>query len=234
MEIDGAYRSTLPLGHIVQRAVLFNVGARNDVLAEPASPSYSEKNIEALPRAVRALFEYLAVHEIDYLLVGGLAFLRYIDGRNTEDVDIIISGPDLERIEELIVESRERHFIQGRFRGLRVDGFLTSNPLFEHVKSHHADHLFFQGHRVPCATVEGLLLLKLYALPLLYRQCQFEKVALYETDVMMLLQAYEVKTEALFKTLKSYLSKNDVETLRDIHQEIMERIESRRERFADA
>lgn len=234
MEIDGAYRSTLPLGHIVQRAVLFNVGARNDVLAEPASPSYSEKNIEALPRAVRALFEYLAVHEIDYLLVGGLAFLRYIDGRNTEDVDIIISGPDLERIEELIVESRERHFIQGRFRGLRVDGFLTSNPLFEHVKSHHADHLFFQGHRVPCATVEGLLLLKLYALPFLYRQCQFEKVALYETDVMMLLQAYEVKTEALFKTLKSYLSKNDVETLRDIHQEIMERIESRRERFADA
>ena len=59
-------------------------------------------------------------------------------------------------------------------------------------------------------------------------------MALYETDVMMLLQAYEVKTEALFKTLKSYLAKNDVEALRDIHQDIMERIESRRERFADA
>jgi len=51
---------------------------------------------------------------------------------------------------------------------------------------------------------------------------------------MMLFQAYEVKTEALFKTLKSYLAKNDVEALRDIHQDIMERIESRRERFADA
>ena len=226
------YHSTLPLGRIVQCGALFSFGDRNGTREKPALSSHNVEVVETLPRAVKALFERLAALEVDYLLVGGLALLRYVDGRNTEDVDIVISGPDLERIEGLVVESRESHFIEGRFRGLRVDGLLTTHPLFEHVKNHYADHFFFQGQRVPCVTVEGLILLKLYALPSLYRQLQFEKVALYETDVMMLLQNHEVKMEPLFETLQPHLSAGDLETLRDIHREIVEQIESRRERFA--
>jgi len=34
-------------------------------------------------------------------------------------------------------------------------------------------------------TLEGLLVLKLYALPALYRQMDMDKVALYENDITM-------------------------------------------------
>ena len=59
-ESDGAYRSTLLLDHIVQRAVLFNFGTWNGMLAEPTPSLYSEEDGETLPSAVRALFECLA------------------------------------------------------------------------------------------------------------------------------------------------------------------------------
>ncbi|MBU0704445.1 MAG: hypothetical protein KKC18_11330 [Chloroflexi bacterium] len=185
-----------------------------------------------LTRSIVALFDQLTARDVDYLLVGGLALLRYIAGRNTEDVDIIIAASDLEQLEGLVVEKRDTYFVQGRFHDLRVDGLLTTNPLFTHVKQVHADHLTFRGQTIPCATIEGLILLKLYALPSLYRQGLFDKVALYETDVMMLLQAHTVEMGPLFKTLQDYLSTSDVETLHDIHREIVERIKARQTRFA--
>nr|HID13863.1 hypothetical protein [Anaerolineae bacterium] len=214
------FRLALPLDHIVQCAALFDFGRQNVVE-------------EDLAQAVVALFDQLAAQEMDYLLVGGLALLRYISGRNTEDVDLIIAASDLERLEGLVVESREPHFVRGRFHGLGVDGLLTTNRLFAHVKRYCADRLTFRGRTIPCVTVEGLILLKLYALPSLYRQAQFNKVALYETDVTMLLQAHSVEMEPIFKTLQAHLSTADIEALREIHREIAEKFETRRRRFTD-
>jgi len=209
----------LPLAHIVKCAALFNFGRQDAV----------EKN---LAQAIVALFDQLTARDVDYLLVGGLALLHYIAGRNTEDVGLIIAASDLEYLKGLVVEKRDTYFVQGRFHNLRVDSLLTANPLFTHVKQVHAGHLTFRGRTIPCATIEGLILLKLYALPSLYCQGLFDKVALYETDVMMLLQAHPVEMEPLFETLRAYLSASDVETLRDIHCEVVGRIGSRQTRFA--
>jgi hypothetical protein len=218
-------RATLPLDHIVERAALFNFGS-----ASTERPGVVEDD---LARAVVALFDQLAARDIDYLLVGGLALLRYIDGRNTEDVDLVVAASDLERLEGLTIEDRERDFVRARFRGLRVDFLLTENPVFDHVKRHYVDSFTFRGRTIPCSTVAGLVLLKLYALPFLYRQHLFDKVAIYETDVMMLLQAHSVEIDAVFEILKAHLSSGDVETLREIHREIAAKIETRRRRFID-
>ena len=36
-----------------------------------------------------ALFEELETKQVDYVLVGGVALLSYVDGRNTQDIDLI-------------------------------------------------------------------------------------------------------------------------------------------------
>jgi hypothetical protein len=213
-------RATLPLAHIVECAALFDFG-KEDIVKDD------------LARAIVALFDQLAAQKIDYLLVGGLALLRYINGRNTEDVDLIVAASDLERLDGLIIEDQERDSVRARFRGLRVDFLLTRNPVFDYVRQHHVDRFTFRGRTIPCSTVEGLVLLKLYALPFLYRQCLFDKVAIYETDMMMLLQAHGVAMDSIFEVLQTHLSSGDVETLRGIHREIVEKIETRRRRFID-
>lgn len=64
--------------------------------------------------------------EADYLLVGGgVAMLRYVEGRNTEDVDLIFTVSDLAKLPGLEVEHEDADFVRGRFGGLRVDLFLT-------------------------------------------------------------------------------------------------------------
>jgi len=40
---------------------------------------------------VKALFRLLSERRIRYLLVGGVALLRYVPGRNTEDVDLLLA-----------------------------------------------------------------------------------------------------------------------------------------------
>jgi hypothetical protein len=76
-----------------------------------------------------------------------------------------------------------------------------------------------------CATVEGLLLLKLYALPSLYRQGNFARVALYEGDIATLMHDYRPPVEPLFEELREHLSDTDLASLRKIVGEIQERIE---------
>ncbi len=180
-------RAMLPLAHIVKCAASFNFG--------PASTGRQDAVEDNLDRAVVALFDQLAVQEIDYLLVGGLALLRYVDGRNTEDVTLIVAASDLERLEGLKSKDQEHDSVRALFHSLRVDFLLTENPVFDYVRRHHVASFTFRERTIPCITVEGLVLLKLYALPFLYRQCLFDKVSLYETDVMMLLQAHSVEMD---------------------------------------
>jgi hypothetical protein len=73
--------------------------------------------------------------------------------------------------------------------------------------------------------VEGLLLLKLYALPSLYRQGNFARVGLYENDIAMLMHDYQPDLGPLFEELEPHLSASDIATLRDIVADIRHRIE---------
>ena len=179
----------------------------------------------ALLDAVDRLFTLLEERRIDYLLAGDIVLLQYVEGRNTEDIDLIMALTSLERIPEIRKIEEDQDFVRGDFAGLQIDLLLTRNPLFEIVRRRYATKRRFVEREIPCATPEGLVLLKLYALPSLYRQGDFTRVALYETDVLTLMQGYEIDLEPLFEELEGHLSRTDLDSLRKITNELQERIE---------
>jgi hypothetical protein len=162
---------------------------------------------------------------VDYLLVGGVAMLGYVEGRNTEVMDAIFADSDLERMPEITVENRDADFARGAFERLRVDMLLTANPLFEEVGKRYATSVRFAEREVPCATTTGLLLLKLYALPSLYRQGNFARVGLYENDVATLMQVYDPNLAPILEKLSRHLGADDLVAVREIVSEIRDRIE---------
>ena len=54
-----------------------------------------------VPQDALDLFRLLAERGAEYLLVGGMAMLTYIKGRNTKDVDLLMSVAALEQLPEL-------------------------------------------------------------------------------------------------------------------------------------
>ncbi len=135
--------------------------------------------------AVDALFDELEAKGVDYVLVGGVALLSYIEGRNTQDIDLIVSAGDLAKL-PWDAKAQDADFARATYRGVRVDLLLRNNALFDEVARTARTTVAFQGRPVVTATREGLLLLKLYALPSLYRTANLARAALYETDVLML------------------------------------------------
>jgi hypothetical protein len=78
-----------------------------------------------------------------------------------------------------------------------------------------------------------LLLLKLFALPSLYRQGDFARVGLYENDVATLLEKYDPDLDPLFSTLRPHLLETDRHELHSIVGEIRERIQRFENRSPD-
>ena len=146
--------------------------------------------------------------------------LHYVQGRNTEDIDLIISVSSLQALPEIALTSQENNFARGTFATLQIDFLLTRNPFFAMVQRRYATIKPFRERDIPCATVEGLLLLKLYALPSLYRQGNFARVGLYENDIATLMHDYRPDLGPLFEELEPYLSASDIATLRDIVADI--------------
>lgn len=179
---------------------------------------------EPLIQDVDRLFAILSEREVDYLLVGGVAMLVYVEGRNTEDVDLILAVSDLDLLPELEVESRDAYFARAKFGAITVDLLFTSNKLFDNVLKRYATVVGFAEREMPCATLEGLILLKLYALPSLYRQGNFVRIGLYENDVATLIQAYDPDLEPLLAELEDHLSATDLAAVKDILGDIRHRI----------
>ena len=159
------------------------------------------------------------------MLVGGVALLQYIEGRNTEDIDLIMALPSLKQLPEIELTTQDQNFARGRFNELRIDILLTRNSLFDKVRRNYTSQQRFVEQDIPSATVEGLLLLKLYALPSLYRQGNFARVGIYENDVATLIQNYQPKLEPLFDVLAQHLSETDLNAVREVIVEIRQRIE---------
>jgi hypothetical protein len=202
------------IGKVVRNALLFNFG-------NPRGATVSDSSIL---ETVDHLFALLGERRIGYLLVGGIAVLQYVEGRNTEDIDLILSPSALDKLPEIAVTGQEEGFARGLFEGLQVDLLLTSNPLFDIVARRYGTTQAFVERTIPCATVEGLILLKLYALPSLYRQGNLVRVALYETDLLTLIHRYRPSLEPLFQELAPHVSAQDLSALRKIAAEIQERI----------
>lgn len=202
------------ISQVVRNAVQFNARRWRN----------SPMNPDLMPQAVSDLFRLLDQRGIDYGLVGGIALLSYVEGRNTDDIDLIVAVASLDRLPEITLTSRDLDFARGQFQGLQIDFLLTSNPLFEQVRRRHTTVQRFEERDITTATVEGLLLLKLYALPSLYREGNFARVGLYENDVATLLYYYQPDQTAILSELASHLSASDLAEVRGILDEIAQRI----------
>ena len=208
------------IGSILRNAVTFNFKNSPEVIM----------NADSLLAQVEQLFDLLDSREIEYVLVGGIAFLTYVEGRNTQDIDLIMALPSLEKLPEIKIESQDMYFARGKFGELQIDILLTKNPLFAKVEKDYTSTKQFMDRNIRCSTVEGLILLKLFALPSLYRQGSFERVGIYENDIATLMNAFNPKMDPLFKELNKHLNKDDMAET----QKIVTDIESRIQRFRKA
>jgi hypothetical protein len=211
------------IGEVVRNAVLFN----------PENSRERAVNSDMLINTVARFFSLLREREIEHVLVGGIALLQYVEGRNTEDIDLIMTLSSLELIPEFTVQSRDEDFARGNFDDLSVDVFLTSNPLFDEVRQRYTTMQRFVEQDIACATVEGLILLKLYALPSLYRQGDFTRGGLYENDIATLIHAYEPPLDGLFAQLALHLSDRDLTQVKGIVVEVQRRIRRFSEGFTE-
>jgi len=201
----------------------------NAIVFDPRNWRGTSMDADSLPHAVQTLFALLEERQVEYVLVGGIALLNYVEGRNTEDIDLIMARSALTHLPEIEVVSQEMYFAHGTFQGLQIVILLTENPLFQVVQHRYTTRQTFLEQSIPMATVDGVLLLKLYALPSLYRQGGFARVSMYENDIAALMYTYQPNTKALFAELTAHLSNSNLNSLREIVAELEQRIRRFRE-----
>lgn len=195
-------------------------------LREGAAP----KPTMPAPQDALDLFRLLAERRAEYLLVGGVAMLTYVNGRNTRDVNLLMSAATLAQIPELVLEDKNDFFARAKFRSVQVDLLLTQNPLFKIVAEKFAAKHRFAELEVPAVTVEGLIVLKLYALPSLYRQMDLDRAAIYETDITMLIARHSPELEPLIALVHQHVEAGDKKELEKIISECRERAKLLRQR----
>ena len=83
--------NTLQIGGILRNAVTFNFKNSSEVIM----------NADSLLAQVEQLFNLLESRKADYVLVGGIALLTYVEGRNTQDIDLIMALPSLTKLPEI-------------------------------------------------------------------------------------------------------------------------------------
>ena len=207
-------QSSTQIGDVIRNAVVFNI---KNWLG-------GMMNSDSLIQSVQDFFNLLEQREIDYVLVGGIAILHYIEGRNTQDLDVLMAISSFEKLPELKVASRDMYFVRASYDELQIDILLTQNPLFKKVHSQYSKVEKFLDRNIPLATVEGLLLLKLYALPSLYRQGNFARVGIYENDIATLLHDYRPDMLPLLTELSQYVNASDLAEIKGVVSEIQNRI----------
>ena len=81
-------RSSTQIDNVIRNAVVFNV---KNWLGDMV-------NSNSLLQSVQDLFAVLEQRKIDYVLVGGIALLYYVEGRNTQDLDLLMALSSLEKL----------------------------------------------------------------------------------------------------------------------------------------
>jgi len=207
-------QSSAQIGDVIRNAVVFNI----------KNWPGGMMNSDSLIQSVQDFFTLLEQRKIDYVLVGGIAILHYIEGRNTQDLDVLMAVSALEKLPELKVASQDMYFVRASYNELQIDILPTQNPLFKNVHSQYSKVEKFLDRNIPLATVEGLLLLKLYALPSLYRQGNFARVGIYENDIATLLHDYQPDVSTLLSELSQYVNQSDLAEIKGAVSDIQKRI----------
>lgn len=196
-----------------------------DALAfDPAKWGKRKINQDSIPQSVVDLFRIFTERKIEYVLVGGIAMLSYIRGRNTSDLDLILAVSSLNKVPEIQLGKKEVFFGHGEFEGLQLDFLFSEHPLFDLIREKYSTGRRFQEQEVVTATVEGLILLKLFALPSLYRQGDFVRVGLYENDVATLLNEYQPDLEGILQILHKFIDPVDIVEIEGILTELQARV----------
>ena len=190
-----------------------------------------QMDLNELFASVGHLFDLLEQRKVDYVLTGGIALLSYVEGRNTQDVDLILSRKVIDLLPELTIEDENQEFLRARLGELQVDVLLTTNKLFARVAASFSTKRTFADRKVNCVTPEGLLLLKLFALPSLYRQGQFDKVRIYEGDIEALAAGQNLRIVPLVDSLGDVLLESDLQELSQLAVEMETRIVRAKSRF---
>ena len=214
------------IGQVIVHGVIFD--PKNTQVWQKVD--FAQNILQSVPK----LFDLLEERGVEYVLVGGIAMLAYVEGRNTQDINLIVAPADLDRLPEIRIEDQNKEFARGWLGELRVDFLFTKEKLFSAICKHHATTKQFAERRVTCATVDGLLLMKLFALPDKYRRGHFDRVELYENDVRMLMRTYRPNMPPLIDELAKYMLPTDIEEIRRIVAEIEERIAKQSQRFGPA
>ncbi len=206
--------------------VLHDVTDPASVIREAEVP-YGSPDGSGLTRATSDFLRNLNEQGIPHLLVGAMAMLQHIDGRPTRDIDLIIALKDLEKLPGYQLEERNEWFATGTVGPVRVNLLFTENPLFGEVLANHAETRTLLGTPIRCATAEGIIHLKLFALPSLYRQGNAHRAAVYETDILQLLLLQPLDFQSLLAQLKPHMIPSDLNALQKILTEIHHRIHHR-------
>lgn len=166
---------------------------------------------DMLPQLVIKFLKLLEEKEVDFAIVGGIAYLTYIQDRNTKDLDILLSFKELEKIIDYVeVINKDENFTNAVFEGMRVDFLKTSNAIFEYVKNHETTEYNFEEGLYPVATVNGLILMRFDAIIDLYQKGRFDKIDRYEWDLSRLTRGFEVDWEHIWKVSKKFFTDGQI------------------------
>lgn len=180
---------------------------------------------ENFPKIIDNFLRILAEYKIDFVVVGGIAMLSYMHERNTQDLDLIVSKADFQKIawSLKILEQNEDFANCETLDGLRVDFLFTDNAIFNYVKKGFCHKISFAEGDFLTATVEGLILMKLYAWAdlrtqgLAFNDKNFlTKAIRYRADIEVLLISYEVNLEPILRILQKVLSENSLTQIEEL------------------
>jgi hypothetical protein len=194
------------------------------MLANPKNWHFPMTSQPDFLSAINQLFSQLAETQTPYTLVGGIAMLVYVQGRNTQDIDFIMNRLDADRI-GLLVSEENQDFARASYQGTQVDLLLTHNPLFKLVQDSYSQMIDLDRKSIQIATPEGLAILKLYALPSLYRQGQFDRAAIYETDILQLTLNHSIDLNQSLKIVAPHLIASDQTEISSIISDIHQRLQ---------
>ena len=80
---------------------------KNGIIFDMKNWGNDQSGIGGVSENIDRLFALLQQRDINYLLVGGIALLSYVDGRNTQDIDLILSPKDILALPESTITDRD-------------------------------------------------------------------------------------------------------------------------------
>jgi hypothetical protein len=190
----------ISIGKVIREALAF----------DPKNWGKGEFNADSIPDVVSDLLVLLDERKINYVLTGGIALLSYIKGRNTSDLDLMLTESALQGAPEITLIEAEDHLGQGDYHGLRLNFLFTEAPLYDLVSREYAQTRNFLERPLKTATVEGLLLLKLSAYPSLQKQGVLTLVEASENAITSLIREYSPDEKHLLEVLSKHMSKKEL------------------------